>query len=154
MDITEKYGFLDKIDEDNPYDFQNCLTVTTGDYHDHDVAAALKLTMGNLGKASRLLGKSRASLSNHIARSPELLLYQEELYETFLDDVEELHKGAALMGDLSAQRFFLTTKGKDRGFVARTEATGKNGGPIVPAQIDPSKMSDEALAELLSARDN
>jgi hypothetical protein len=57
--------------------------------------------------------------------------------------VKSIKKGQAW-----AVKFWLTTKGRDRGFVTRTEQTGKNGGPIQHVPIDPAVLkglSDDDL---------
>lgn len=165
-DLFQKYprlqGLMDAeevLDEGGQvYDFDKCWTVENPQeaYDEEDVAAALIVARGSYGRAARLLKRNRRSLENHVMRNQQLYNLREDLRDEFLDAVEELHMNAALRGDLTTQRFFLTTVGKNRGYVTRTEATGADGKPLMEAPtIDKeqlSKVTNDALEELLKAR--
>lgn len=135
------------------YDFAGCWTKNnpTGLFEDLDVAAALMNTSGNLGMAARLLSRSRRSLGGYIARNLQLTELMADLQAEFLDAVEDLHKRAAMNGDLGTQRFFLQTLGKDRGYTTRTETTGKDGDPIAQTLTITPDMPDDLLERLLKA---
>lgn len=132
MDIYVVHPSLTRKDFLESYDFSKCFTRVDPDgaFSELDVAVALILHEGNLSAAAKLLGRSRSRLVTFIARNDLLTDLQGDLEEAFLDDIEFLHRAAALGGDVGTQRFFLTTRGRDRGFVQRTELTGKGGGPI------------------------
>jgi hypothetical protein len=138
------------------YDFENCWTRVSEDrtYHDVDVAAAYLAAKMSLSDAARLLGRSRRSLELYIARSRLLSDMVSEMEAVFIDRVELLHRHAALSGDLATQRFFLTTKAKDRGYVVRNETTGKDGEALVPPSVDWSKVSTGTMKELMKAKFN
>jgi hypothetical protein len=105
------------------YDFTRCYSRMNadGDPGELDTAVAIMVTGAVLSDMSKLLGRSRVTISSYIGKNPHLAELVDEVAETFLDEVEKLHKGAALQGDLGAQRFILTTLGKDRGYVTRTD---------------------------------
>lgn len=129
-DLYEKHPELLNEDFVASFDFEDCFTVLNPDVHfdERDVALALIRSHGNLSAASRYLNRSRRSLQGFVARNQQLADLLEDLEETFLDFVEEKYRERALMkGDDSAQRFFLTTKGRNRGYGTRTEITGKDG---------------------------
>jgi hypothetical protein len=154
MSIFDVYPNLLDDEYVSAYPFEKCYTRQDrlNPYADEDVAAALILSDGNLSESAKLLNRSRRSLEQYILKVSFLRDLQDDIEAEFLDTVEGMHRGAALAGDLTTQRFFLSTKGKDRGYVARSEATGKDGGPIhTKSQVDVSKMSDGALEEMLKA---
>lgn len=136
------------------YDFAGCWTRVSEDrtFYDVDVAAAYLNARLSLSGAARLLGRSRRSLELHIARSVLLSAMVEELEAEFLDRVEDLHRCAALSGDLATQRFFLTTKAKNRGYVVRNETTGKDGEALIPPTVDWTQVSTESMKEILKAK--
>lgn len=133
MDITEKYPDLLREEFVKGYDYGKCYTVSNPDkaMSEFDVAVALLAFEGNLSLVSKALKRSRTSVEGFIIRTQLLKDLTLELEAHFLDLVETLHKNAALKGDLPTQRFFLSTKGKDRGYVSRAENTGKDGAPMV-----------------------
>lgn len=114
------------------YNLETCYTVVAREAIGVlDLAVALLRFSGNLTSVARALRRSRRTVEGAIARDVYLTQLLTDIEAEFLDTVEELHKGAALRGDLATQRFFLTTKGKDRGYVTRNENTGKDGAPVI-----------------------
>ena len=126
------------------YDLVNCYTKSNPSeaFGELDVAVALIREDGNLGAAARLLGRSRAKLVNFVARNEGLTELQSDIEEEFLDKIEGLHRTAALGGDIAVQRFFLTTRGRDRGFAQRLELTGKDGTPLNPETSASAKLME------------
>jgi hypothetical protein len=116
-----------------------------------DCVLALVLKSGNVNRAARLLGIRRMRLQDWIDFRPEVQACLIDLRDEKIDDIIEGQYNAALMGDLNTGRFILQTVGKERGYVMRTETTGKDGAPIAPPTIDYSKLSDVALRELKAA---
>jgi len=137
------------------YDFGDCWTRVhpEGPFEELDVAVAIIVTRANYSKMADLLGRSRSSVRNHVERNMPLRDLMQEVWETFLDQIEGLHQDAAMSGDLGVQRFFLQTKGKDRGYVTRSEATGKDGEPLA-GTVDFTKVSSDVLEELMKARES
>lgn len=124
----------------------------SGPYEEEDVAAALLQFNGNLTQVAGALGRTRRSVNNFIIRTPALQELLEEVESVFLDTVEGKYKDAALAGDETALRFFLTTKAKDRGYSTRVESTGKNGEPIEQkTTVDWGNLDDESLEKIHSA---
>lgn len=114
------------------YAFQVCQTYTEpkGPYVKKDVVYAVLHANGNLGKAAKLLGRSRGGLKRWIDAQldvQELLL---DMKEARVDNVEEKQYELADLGDGAAGRFILQTAGKERGFTSRSELTGKDGKPL------------------------
>lgn len=151
MDIYVVYPYLLSKEFIRDYDFSVCFTCTDaeGAFSELDVAVALIQTEGNLSQSSRLLRRSRSRLVNFVARNPLLVDLQGDLEEEFLDEIEFAHRGIAKGGDINTQRFFLTTRGRDRGFVQRTEVTGRDGGPIQHETSAIAKLSEviDGIAE-------
>jgi len=129
-----------------PYAFPSCWTVMNPGAHfdREDVAAAIIVSQGNLSDAAKLLKRARRSLENFICRDAALVDLRTDLWEASIDHIEKLYIHKALGGDAQALRFFLTTKGKERGYVTRNEATGKDGAALIETPI----MSEEQLKNL------
>lgn len=127
MQILEEYP--DLLDEEfvETYDFGGCYTRTSSDgvIGELDTAVAILRTRGVPADMKRLLGKGRATIGRYIDSKPALKELLEDVAEDFLDEVEKLHKNAALQGDLTAQRFILQTLGKRRGYTTRQEVDMK-----------------------------
>ena len=72
----------------------------------------------------------------------------EEITERSIDNIESSLYKNALEGDTTSIIFYLKTKGKNRGYVERTELTGKNGLPLNTSpktNFDFSKFTEEEL---------
>lgn len=156
MDIFQEYPDLQDPEFVESFDFAGCPTANDPDapMAEFEVAVALVASKGNISEVSRLLKRSRRSVEGFVTRNMKLQMLNEDLEAEFLDDLEFSHKLSALAGDPKARQFFLTTKGKNRGYSTRSEVTGKDGKPLEPASFDPSKMSDEALRELMENMEN
>jgi Bacterial regulatory protein, Fis family len=100
--------------------------------------------------AAQRLGVHRNTLHNWIKDEPELKQAQEGTEETLLDIGEANLVKALKAGDWEATRFYLTTKGRKRGYGIRAEISGENGGPIRTAAeppIDFSKLTTEEIEQ-------
>lgn len=131
MSIFDKYQDLSDPAFINAYTFDDCFTVRnedgTGTILDLDVAVALIRAKGNVSTVAETLKKSRRVIDGYISRDLALTELKEDIYEAFLDEVEDKAKTATLAGDVGMMKFVLSTLGKKRGYVPRVEATGKNG---------------------------
>lgn len=152
MDIFEKYPDLLNPDFVEDYDFTGSWTVENpkSAMSELDVAVALIRTEGNYTDAAKLLHRSRRSVEGFVTRTLILSDLAQDIVETFLDRVEMAYKGVALMGDGAAARFFLSTKGKARGFTQRSEVGGPNGGPV-ELEVSPREILSNKLAGITAA---
>lgn len=123
MKILEEFPQLQDESWVEAYDFATCWTRKNPDSHIGmlDCAVAIIRTGGVFTDIASLLGRSRTSVVSYLSKTPALEELLEDVSEQFLDQIEKLHKTAALSGDLNAQRFILTTLGKRRGYVTRQE---------------------------------
>lgn len=157
MSIQEKYPrLLDPVFVE-AYDFENCWSRNNEfqSFNEEDVAVALIRTQGNFAASARLLGRARRPLYTFVMQNVLLRDLREDLRAEFLDTVEDAYMTDALKGVPGARHFFLTTLGKDRGYVQRQETTGKDGEPLYKqSSIDPSSLSDAALDEIMKAQDS
>lgn len=155
MGIFEEYPDLNDEEYVKTYDFATCWTKTNPDkpYEMLDVAVALIQFNGNISECAKALGRPRRSVETFVLRQMPLRELQEDVEATFIDGIESRYKEVANKGDPIAQKFFLTTKGKNRGYVSRAEATGPDGGPIpvTVGSLDVSKLSSAELVALEKA---
>jgi len=154
MSIFDKYPRLLDPEFIEGYDLADCWTARDRftEYSDEDVAVAIIRYHGNFSAIARSLGRSRTSVSNYIAHETLLRDLRDEIVQGIVDDIEEGYMLSALAGDGAARKFFLSTLGKERGYVVRNENTGKDGGPVhLLSRLDTTKLSDSALEELLTA---
>lgn len=149
MDAFEKYPDLMREDFIDQYNFDVCWTVENPDkaMSELDVCVALLRTNANFSKAARLLQRSRRTVETFVTRDIMLSDLAEDIGETFLDAVEDSYRLIALKGDGNAAKFFLSTKGKARGFTIRSEMTGTNGGPI-EHEVSPRAILLDKLARI------
>ena len=136
------------------YPFHDCWTVVhpLEPYNVLDVAAAILQGEGNFSVTAKLLNRGRRSVETFILRTLELRELQEDVEESFLDEVEGKYKKLASAGDPGAARFFLTTKAKNRGYVTRVESTGKDGAAIEVDEINARTILSDRLDRLLKRR--
>jgi len=103
----------------------------------------IERSFGNLAVIASVSGVSRQAVSQFVAADPELAELVAAERERVKDLVERsLHK-AAIDGKPWAVCFFLKTQAKDRGYVERTELTGRGGGPIGYADMSDEQLDDE-----------
>jgi hypothetical protein len=91
----------------------------------------IKEMHGNVTSVSRAFKMSRQTLYKYINDHPTVQAALDESRETMIDNVESALYTKALKGDTASMIFFLKTQGKKRGYVERSEITGKDGGAIV-----------------------
>jgi hypothetical protein len=157
MSIFDKYPrLLDPMFVES-YDLEECWTRKSedGSFAEEDVAVALIRTSGNFSATARLLVRARRSTQTFIVQNTFLRDLREDLRNEFLDVVEDAYMNDALKGVPGARHFFLTTLGKDRGYVQRQETTGKDGEPLYKqSAIDPKDLSEEALEAIMKAHNS
>lgn len=127
--IFEKYKDLADHDFVASYSLGDCYTVTNaeGVILDLDVAVALLQYDGNVSEVARVLKRSRRVVDTYISRDLALQELLEDIYDTFVDEVEQKARQITRAGDSGMMKFMLSTIGKKRGYVTRVEATGKDG---------------------------
>lgn len=137
------------------YNFAHCVTRRrhTGPYVKEDVIAAIYVTGANFAQMARVLDRRRSSVRDYVFANIEVKDVYDEIRETLLDIVEEMHNDLAKAGDGSACRYILSTQGKDRGYTTRTETTGKDGGPIEIGKVtlDVEKLTTDQLRAIRAA---
>jgi hypothetical protein len=94
------------------------------------VIAALHLTHGNMSNAAKLLNVRRQSLYEWKKSYPEIDKAIDQSREAATDNIESALYTKALSGNVAAQIFWLKCKGKDRGWVERSEITTPKEGAI------------------------
>ena len=113
-----------------------------------DVEQALRNSAGNRTMAAQRLDCAITTITNYIERSPRLKAVIEEHTERITDAAETGLAQHILDGNLRAIIFHLRTKGRERGYVFRTEVQGTAEGPPVRTQDvkpDMSALSDDEL---------
>jgi hypothetical protein len=118
-------------------------------YKQSQIAKVLTECRGMTFVAAQRLGCSHHTINAWLEKSPALREIR-ELAKGALVDTAELKLAQAIQaGDLGAIKFFLQMQGRDRGYVARTELTGADGGPIISEVIN----GDDARVRLASRID-
>ena len=111
------------------------------------VAEALRESAGIRSAAARKLSCSVSTITNYVARHPELAGTEAEIVESNLDKAETQLLKAIASGNLAAIIFYLKCKGKGRGYVERTQVEGTGGGPVV-VKPDLSSLTDDDLRKI------
>lgn len=97
---------------------------------------ALKKTLGVIAPAMERAGVAhRCTISDWRAKDPAFARAMEEIAEAELDFAEASLKKQIREGNTTATVFFLKTRGKARGYVERTEVTGRDGKDLQPAPL-------------------
>jgi len=118
-------------------------------YSEKQIAKVLTECRGMVYVAAQKLDCSPNTLKARLEKSAALQAVQEQA-KGYLVDTAELKLAQAIQaGDLGAIKFYLQTQARDRGYVARTELTGADGGPIISEVIN----GDDARVRLASRID-
>lgn len=121
-------------------------------HSDEQIKKALRHSHGIISAAAAWLTQStgrpitREGVSKRVNSNPELQAYRMQLEEVTKDVAENHVITGILSGDPRYVNFYLSTKGKDRGYSRRDEVTGPDGGPI--QFVDLSELSSDDLATL------
>ena len=109
--------------QDEGADVQNRRLITTRHsnekYSPAKIIEALRATRGMITTAARLLGCSRQTIYEAIARHPEINDVVSGERELMLDTAEKKLQEAVENGDSWAIRFYLATQGQNRGYIER-----------------------------------
>lgn len=101
--------------------------------------SALIKANGNITRAAELIGCDRSTLSNRIKRNPKLQIAREQAENTLIDFAESQLWKKVKDGHFPSIKLVLTTKGKVRGWVDRTEITGIDGKDLSTVVVLPPK---------------
>ncbi len=112
------------------------------------IAEALKTTDGGVYLAAERLRCNPGTIYDRIKADPTLAELKNNLRGKLVDIAETSLKRGVLAGEGWAVCFTLKTIGKDRGYVERSEITGKDGGPV---QTEEKVLSDPERLERLAA---
>lgn len=148
MDAFDKYPCLLQPGFVEEFDFETCWTVQNDKgISDFDLSIALVRCDANYSQIGKVLGRSRREVERCI--SADIMLYDlaKDIEESFIDEVESKYRAMARNGDANAIKFFLSTKGKSRGYTLRNELSGPNGTPmeitgIARRIVDPDGTDD------------
>lgn len=151
MSIYQKYPDLRDDDFIADYSFDVCWTVANPDspFHELDVAVALIRAKGNFSAAARYLCRTRRTLETFVTRDTDLSDLFEDIEAEFLDDIESKLKTVA-QSDPATMKFFLKTKGKNRGYNERAELSGPDGGPL-ELEVSPREILNDKLTRIAAA---
>jgi hypothetical protein len=111
----------------------------------------LKRNLGNITVACEKVGINRQTYYNWRANDPEFDTACYNVIEGLKDRAESLfYKKMFVDEDTTSLIFFAKTKMKDRGYVERTETTGKDGEPITQVNYT-VEIAKARLKELTGA---
>lgn len=134
MSIFDEYQDLIRPEFVEDYTLSDCATMRNapdGIILNLDVAVALLKLDGHIAAVAQHLGRSRRVIETYIQRDLNLAELLEDIQETFLDDAEAKARALARSGDGGVLKYMLSTLGKKRGYVTRTETMLPNGGMTV-----------------------
>ena len=110
--------------------------MTKNDTRKKAMIEALEKSLGVVTTACRNVGISRETHYRWLREDESYRKEAKELENVALDFAEtQLHKQIN-EGNTSATIFYLKTKGKNRGYVERTEITGMDAEPIIVRILD------------------
>jgi hypothetical protein len=99
------------------------------------IIKAIRGSGGIMSTVAKKLDVSWYTAKRYIDAFPETLQAYEEEQEAVLDMAEGTLLSSIKNGDVQASKWFLSTKGKRRGFSERLEQTGADGKPLYPVEI-------------------
>ena len=96
-------------------------------YKEEDILEALKASRGIVSAAARRLGMNRRQLTRRLKSSEKLKEARDDARAEFCDLAESKLVENVEAGNVPSVLFALKCLGKDRGYVERSEVTGKDG---------------------------
>lgn len=121
-------------------------------YRPESVIAALEASRGMVATAARALGCSRNTIAAYAKRHAAVREALEDQRELMTDAAEGKLYDRIGAGDAWAVCFYLKTQGKERGYVERSELTGKDGAPLVDHAADLRTILADPEAFALASR--
>ncbi len=120
-------------------------------YSATEVIAALEATKGGIYLAAQRLGCDPETVKNYCKRYPSVQAACEAKRGQMIDLAEQKLWQSIKKGEAWGVAFCLKTLGKERGYVERTETTGKDGGPQQHEFLTQAQRQ-ERIQELLAKR--
>lgn len=114
---------------------------------------ALENRLGIVTRAAKDAGIDRGTHYDWLRNDPQYKRAVDALEDVALDFAEEQLFSQMRDGTPASTIFFLKYRGRKRGYVDRKEITGADGEPLIK-HVDPSKLSTDAIREILNAHDN
>lgn len=100
------------------------------DFTEDEVLAAIRGSCGIMARVAKNLSCEWSTAKKYVERFESAKLAMDDELETVLDTAENNLFQAINAKDIDAIKWFLSRKGRSRGYADRTEFTGKDGGPI------------------------
>lgn len=107
----------------------------------------IRLCRGNVSAMAREEGISRSVCKQYIDKCPELVSALNDWRQEIVDKAEDNIFILVEKGDGAASKMVVSMLGKDRGWVAREEQTGKDGTPLIPSVIEFTTYEEEPEAD-------
>lgn len=98
---------------------------------------ALTEAHGLLSLAARIIGCDRGTVRNYINRYPTVKRARDDAKDRVLDMAENNLYQKVAEGDITAIKYFLSTVGRERGYVTRSEQDVNVGGKLQVVDDDP-----------------
>lgn len=115
-------------------------------YTENDVLSAIPDSFGIMSRIAANLGCTWGTANKYVNMYPAALALIADEQERVKDLCETKVIKSINLDDIQTAKWYLMTKGKDRGYTERQELTGPNGGPV---QLDVNKLTTEDAAALL-----
>ena len=112
------------------------------------VLVAIIGTGGIKSKIAKKLAVTRETVNNYIKGDDVIAKAYDDECEAVGDICESKLVAKIRKGNMQAITFYAKTKLKNRGYVERTETTGKDGGPLGLVVADSNEVSDEILLKI------
>ena len=101
----------------------------TNGYGAEQIIQAVEAAGGNLTLAAKMLKCSRTTVYNYANKFVTVQAAIDEQREVSLDFAENTLMSLIREKNVAATIFFLKTRGKERGYIERSEITGPDGSP-------------------------
>jgi len=118
------------------------------------ITSSILACEGNLTNAAVMLGVSYLKLSRMVDGSRDLIQLCVKAREQIVDMAEEVLKDHLRASDLKAATFALSTLGKSRGYVPRTDHYSEVNKTVSVTAVDLTKLTTEDLRQLRRIRED
>lgn len=123
-------------------------TTAAKEYKESEILAAIPDSYGIMSRIAVNLGCTWGTANKYVHMYPAALQMIAEEQERVKDLCETKVIKSINLDDIQTAKWYLMTKGKDRGYAERQEITGANGGPLA-VSFDVNKLSTDEAAALL-----